>query len=61
MAPITHQTRPESESRFQRWWFFFILNPGALPQAVNETAPLAQHNPGTLIDESNPPYSRLFV
>jgi len=29
------------ESRFQRWWLFHFTNPGALPQAGEESAPLA--------------------
>jgi hypothetical protein len=40
------------ESRFQRWWFFGTTNPGALPQASNETAPSAQHNSGASPQDS---------
>src|SRR5262249_34664836 len=32
------------ESRFQRWWLSNPETPGALPQAGNETAPLAQRS-----------------
>ena len=36
--------RCRSESRFQRWRFFYCTNPGTLPQAGNDTAPLALNN-----------------